>query len=379
MLIPNKDTESINLLVVDDDEMIRIFVKTTLKSSNYQVDEAANGLEALEKLSQKSYALAIVDLHMPDMNGEQLIKQVRSQDKFIGLIVLTGETNIDVSYRLLEDYDICDYLMKPMFKELQLQLKFSVKNGLNRREFLIQQDNYVSNLEYLKHQAELVKSDFLTQMNHELNTPMNVILGFGQLLDSMEQGLEPKQQGYVKQIVSAGWTLMEMLKKILNMSSVEFDCLNLKSMSIDVDSLIDEVINHFRPQADKSRLTLVNQPGCLNVLGDAVQLRSVVYGLVCNAIIYNREGGTVTVSSEQTADKTIRINVTDNGKGISEQRKKELFTPFNRLGAELKTISGAGVGLALAQRLIGAMHGKIGCESVEGEGSTFWIELPCAR
>lgn len=378
MLTSDTTNNPIQLLVVDDDDMVRLFLQTTFKDSGYQIDEAANGNEALDKLATTNYSLVIVDLHMPGMDGEQLIQQVRSHDKLIGLIVLTSETNIDVSFRLLDEYDISDYLMKPMFKELQLQLKFSVRNALNRREFLLQQDRYVSHLEYLKHQAEAAKSHFLTQMNHELNTPMNVILGFGQLLDNMEQGLNPKQQGYVKQIVNAGWTLMNMIEKILKMSSVEFDSLNLKPVIISLDPLMNEVLHHFDPEAQRASIKLSHQPEGFSAVADHAQLRAVIYSLVSNAIIYNHVGGTVTVSSVATDNNTVIIKVSDDGSGISKENVADLFTPFNRLGEELKTISGAGVSLALAQRLVTAMHGKIGCNSVEGEGSTFWVELPQA-
>jgi signal transduction histidine kinase len=366
----------IKLLIVDDDDMVRLFLKKTLKDPDYQVAEAADGEEALALLAEDNYAVVIVDLNMPGMNGEQLIKQIRAHDKFIGLIVLTSETNIDVSFRLLEQYDISDYLMKPMFKELQLQLRFSVKNALNRRRFLYRQDRHISNLEYLRHQAEEAKSNFLTQMNHELNTPMNVILGFGQLLDNMEEGLAPKQKGYVKQIINAGWTLMGMIEKILKLSSIESDGLNLNLVNVQVDDVVNEVIRHLTPQAQKNNITLLGQSSNLSVTADIVQLRAVIFSLVNNGIIYNQEGGEVTVTCEISDDNRIKIEVNDTGTGIAKEKLKELFTPFNRLGIELKTISGAGVSLALAQRLVEAMNGRIGCFSKVDLGSVFWIELP---
>ena len=367
------------LLIVDDDDMIRLFLKRTLNDPNYQVDEAADGLDALHKITEKQYDVAIVDLNMPGMNGEQLIRQVRSRDKYIGLIVLTGETDIDVSFRLLEQYDISDYLMKPMFKELKLQLRFSVRNALARRNFLLQQARYIVNLEFLKHQAEEAKSQFLTQMNHELNTPMNVILGFSQLLDSMEAQLEPTQKKYVKQIVGAGWTLMDMIEKILKLSSVEFDTQNLESTPVALSSLCDDIIRQSEIDAQKRNIQLHNkvQQG-LAVQADALQLRSAIHSLVSNGIIYNLEGGTVIIHSAAMDNDTIRLTVEDNGKGIELAKQHELFKPFNRLGAELKTVSGAGVSLALAQRMIEAMGGRIGCDSEPGKGSRFWIELPKA-
>lgn len=301
--------DPVNLLVVDDDDMVRLFLRTALKTPAYHIDEAADGLQALQMLNDNHYALVIVDLGLPGMDGEELIKQIRTKNEYIGLIVLTAETNIDVSFRLLEQYNISDYLMKPMFKELKQQISFSVKNTLNKRHFLLCQDRYINNLESLRYQAEEAKSLFLSQMNHELNTPMNVILGFGQLLDNVEQGLNPKQKGYVKQIVKAGWSLMDMIEKILKLSSVEFDTLNIKSQRICIYSLIAELCLHFQSDADKNDIQLVNLCHPLDIMGDSVQFRTVILSLLSNAIIYNHERGRVTISSELVDNEIDRKSV----------------------------------------------------------------------
>lgn len=365
--------ESISILVVDDDPMMRVLVKGHLDDEHYRIDEAVDGLDGLKKMAEKDYDLAIVDLYMPGMNGEQLLKEIRKTNKFVGLVVLTSENKVEVSYRLLEQYDISDYVVKPMFSEMQL--KFSVKNALGRRHFLLQQDKYITSLEHLRHQAEEAKSHFLTQMSHELNTPMNVILGFGQLLESMDDGFNEKQKSYIKHIVKAGWTLMEMIEKILRLSSCEFDVLNIQQTPLNVDNIIEDVVRHFLPEARKRNIEMKHKHSHLRVMADHVQLRTVIFSVVSNAIIYNKDGGEVLISSQLTERNTVRVSVKDTGIGISDDKLKDLYTPFDRLGAELKAVSGAGVSLTLARRLVEAMDGSIDYESIKDVGSTFYIEL----
>jgi CheY-like chemotaxis protein len=111
-------------------------------------------------------------------------------------------------------------------------------------------------------------------------------------------------------------------------------------------------------------------------MADAQRLKQILLNLLSNAIKYNRAGGSVTVGCERISPTRLRITVTDTGIGIPPEKLGLLFVPFERLGAERTTVEGAGIGLALSLRLAEAMGGTIAVESVAGEGSTFWVELP---
>jgi anti-sigma regulatory factor (Ser/Thr protein kinase) len=112
------------------------------------------------------------------------------------------------------------------------------------------------------------------------------------------------------------------------------------------------------------------------VLADRQRLTQVLLNLLGNAIKYNRDGGRVTLRYEALEAQHVRITVADTGPGIPSEKMARLFVPFDRLGAEQSRIEGTGLGLALSQRLITAMGGRIGVESTFGQGSSFWVELP---
>jgi EAL domain-containing protein (putative c-di-GMP-specific phosphodiesterase class I)/DNA-binding response OmpR family regulator/HPt (histidine-containing phosphotransfer) domain-containing protein len=117
----------------------------------------------------------------------------------------------------------------------------------------------------------------------------------------------------------------------------------------------------------------------LNVQADTIRLKQVFLNLLTNAVKYNHEGGRVDVLLEPLADDALRVGVRDTGAGISEDKLKELFQPFNRLGAEFSTIEGTGIGLVITRQLLGLMNGELEIESEVGRGSTFWVKLEFAR
>lgn len=230
--------------------------------------------------------------------------------------------------------------------------------------------------------ASLAKSEFLSSMSHELRTPLNAILGFTQLLlASTSQPLLARQRRQVEQIQRSGQHLMELISEILDLSCIESGHIRLSIEPVAVEPLLEEVLATLTPLAQQAGITLLienKSDFSVNVLADALRLEQILINLISNAIKYNRINGTVTLRA-QAHGKYLRISVGDTGIGISAEQITQLFQPFNRLGLEGSAIEGTGVGLALTRKLLENMSGKIGVDSREGTGSTFWFELPCTR
>ncbi|HEV2805655.1 MAG TPA: ATP-binding protein [Chthoniobacterales bacterium] len=225
--------------------------------------------------------------------------------------------------------------------------------------------------------ANQAKSEFLSRMSHELRTPLNAILGFGQLLE--RQNPTVQQRARVEHIMSAGRHLLNLINEVLDISRIEAGHLQLSVEPVAVAQVLEEALDLMRPlAADRAMELIVDKEleNDLHLLADRQRLKQVLLNLLTNAVKYTAVGGQVRVSVERTHSNITRLVVSDTGAGIPTEKLARLFTPFDRLDVEQSGVEGTGLGLALCQRLMQAMGGNIGVESVVGKGSAFWIELP---
>ena len=224
--------------------------------------------------------------------------------------------------------------------------------------------------------ANRAKSEFLSRMSHELRTPLNAIIGFGQLLE--RQGPSDTQLGHIRHIRTAGRHLLDLINEVLDISRIETGKLQLSLESVCVKEAIAEALELMRPVAASYSVDLIvraNGATSSYVLADRQRLKQVLLNLLTNGVKYTPPRGRVVISDHLKNDETVRLEISDNGPGIPPEKLNRVFTPFDRLGAEQSTVEGTGLGLSLCQRLVHAMQGKIGVESVPGQGSTFWVEL----
>jgi signal transduction histidine kinase len=228
--------------------------------------------------------------------------------------------------------------------------------------------------------ANNAKSEFLSHMSHELRTPLNAVIGFSQLL--AEEELSDEQMESVLLILSSGRHLLELINDLLDLSRIEAGRLEVQRERVAVPAILSECKFLLAPMAQEKGVSLLISDECDSYCvawGDPMRVKQVMINLISNAIKYNRDNGSVTVHCDAAKNNHLRVRVTDTGIGISEGSLQHLFQPFERLGLEMTHLEGTGIGLALSKRLIEMMDGRIGVESVEGEGSTFWVELSLAE
>lgn len=234
-----------------------------------------------------------------------------------------------------------------------------------------------------KERAEIAnhaKSEFLSRMSHELRTPLNAILGFSQLLEcDNDCPLAPSQKEHVDHIVKAGWHLLDLINQVLDLSLIESDGLALAIEKIELRPLVEECVALVSAMVQSRSIRIVDEIGASTprfLHGDKTRVRQILLNLLSNAIKYNRQGGEVRLSCNASTDGWVRISVNDTGHGIPQDQLDHLFQPFERLDINKNEVDGTGVGLALVKRLAEVMEGNVGVESVLGQGSTFWFELP---
>jgi signal transduction histidine kinase/CheY-like chemotaxis protein len=225
--------------------------------------------------------------------------------------------------------------------------------------------------------ANTAKSEFLSRMSHELRTPLNAILGFGQILEM--DSLDEDQAESVQQILKAGNHLLGLIDEVLDIARIDTGTLAISIEPVRVRDVMQEAMDLIRPLAEQRRITLLDRLGGANgehVRADRQRLKQVFLNLASNAVKYNRDDGSVTFSYARTEEGELEVRVADTGRGIAPEYLNRVFTPFDRLGADLLEVEGTGIGLSLCKRLVDLMGGEIGVKTTLGEGSVFSVKLP---
>jgi len=234
-------------------------------------------------------------------------------------------------------------------------------------------------------EAAAAKSDFLANMTHELRTPLNSIIGFSGLL-TKSQGLRKTDRRYVEIIEGSSQSLLALVNDILDFSSLENSGLVLHPTPFSFKTLVERVTTKLSLLAQDKGLALkiVCSPMVAKAhCGDEMRIRQVLVNVISNAIKFTSKGSvTVFLSAEEHSDSMqhLRVEVRDTGIGIAPEKMKSLFLRFTQADASIHSrFGGTGLGLAISKRLIEAMNGNIGVESVEGAGTTVWFTLTLPR
>lgn len=229
-----------------------------------------------------------------------------------------------------------------------------------------------------------IKGDFLATMSHELRTPLNSILGFSEVLRSIDS-LDDKQKRYVQNIQKSGRMLLDMINDILDLAKIESGKVEVRLTDFHIEQVVGAQADMARPLTEKKNIDLEAQiqPDLPPMHQDQARVQQVLNNLLSNAIKFTPEGGRIKVVARADERNHLVLQVIDTGVGIAEEDQQTIFEKF-RQGqtavpsgdAMTREYSGTGLGLSIVKELCRLLGGEISVESVLGKGSTFTVRLP---
>jgi signal transduction histidine kinase len=352
------------VLAVDDQQDSLVSARNLLEREGHRVITAESGEQALAVLKTTEVDLMIVDYVMPRMNGAQLVSAVRSFDPFVQIILQTGYAGEEPPRVMLAELDIQGYHDKAddperllLWVDVALKTHRLVK-ALRDRE---------------RAQAELVAN-----CSHEFRTPVNIIVGYAELLLARDFGeLPPDAVRPLRSIEEAARSLGELVSDFLRYARIEAGVDAVKQEWVDVGELASEMQRLAAPLLEDRgvvfALELALAPPRLRT--DATKLRTILRNLIINAAKFTA-AGTVALRIVRRGG-ALRLEVRDTGPGIRPEDQEVIFEPFRQLdGSSTRQHGGVGLGLALSRRLARMLGGDVQVESEPGVGSTFALVLP---
>lgn len=228
----------------------------------------------------------------------------------------------------------------------------------------------------VSHEREVdqLKSSLVSTVSHELRTPLTMIQGFAELLLTREDlGDDPSRQA-IRQVHSSAERLGRLIDDLLSVSRIDSGKLSADLGPVDLPAVIGEVVTGFATGGERVEVDV--EPGLPHVLADHDKMVQVVTNLLSNALKYSQDDSTVRISAK-SGDNHVELSVADEGIGMSEEESREVFEKFSRVDrAEVRKVSGTGLGLYITKSLVELQHGQLWVRSQPGAGSTFSLSLP---
>jgi signal transduction histidine kinase len=380
------------LLIVDDEPDVLDSLRHQFHRT-YRVLTRTSGSEAVETLANDEVDLILSDQRMPGMTGDQLLKRARELKPETIRMLFTGYADIQAVISAVNEGHIFRYILKPWDSA---ELEGIIRQGVDQYDLLAERRRLIAELQSTNGQlvianqelarAGKLKTAFIEVASHEFNTPINMVLGFTELLKLSSANRPDQEMEILRQITSSGRQLARLVTNMLTLLRAEDFRRTLTTEPVNLIELIQKVIDQVRPFLDARRLKLVTELD--EDLGpfdlDAEKISAVLINLITNAIKFTPDGGTIELVGRAAPEQTVEILVQDRGVGLDPDGLRHVFQPFfTQLDPSRHSSGdfgfnkrGLGLGLSIAKSFVEMHGGTIEAECRDGGGTRITVRLP---
>lgn len=379
----------VNILIVDDQYENILALENLICADDVKIHGFTKVDDALVALIVHDFALAILDVQMPEINGFNLAKLIRGIKKYshLPIIFVTAAQNNDKM--TLEAYEsgAVDFLYKPLSPPI---VRGKVRTFVELQQQKDLQSMQLAELKKLRIKAEaanLAKSLFLANISHEIRTPLSSVMGFAELIAKGEIPLQ-ELENCENTIKRNGSILLRLIDDILDLSSIETNKLEIENSSVNLIEFFEDIESSLTIKSQAKGVSVnFNYKGLSEThdhLFDPIRFKQILLNVIGNAIKFTSKGSVDVFIVNKTVEKDediITVTVKDQGIGIEKKNVSKIFTPFTQADTTIKKKhGGTGLGLAISKKLAHAMGGDINIVTTKvGVGSVFEIKMPLKK
>lgn len=375
--------EQANILIVDDTPENLRLLSNMLAAAGYKVRAVTSGTRALTSINASLPDLILLDIMMPEMNGYQVCQHLKSaeQTRDIPIIFLSALDETEDKLRAFSVGGV-DYVTKP-FQLPEIIARVEAHVGLRRLQRQLEDVNTelarqldavnTLNTELQARNEEL--DAFAHTVAHDLRNPLNVVLGYAELLTNRTP-LNKLGKQAAQGLLRSAFKMADIINALLLLAGVRRQS-PPKLTPVNMDAVIKEALARLAPTIEKTRAKIALPDTWPTVWSYAPWLEEVWVNYMDNALKYGGRPPRVAIGATALPEGSVRFWVSDNGPGISSEQQDTLFIPFQRVGSN--RAEGHGLGLSIVRRIMDRLGGEAGVESKPGQGSVFFFTVPATE
>lgn len=367
--------EDVNILLVDDRPENLVALEALIRQPGRRIFTARSGEQALSLMLEHPFALAILDVQMPAMNGFELAELMRGTERTRGIpivFVSAGGRELNYAFRGYESGAV-DFLYKPLDPH-------AVRSKVSAFVDLFRQRQELQDAKAQLQRAVSMRDDFMSMIAHELRNPLNSVYLQAQLRRKMLDSPQPPDPQAMKKMVERDErqirSMVRLLDDMLDVSRARTGKLAIVPAPFDLVASAQAVVDAIQEQAAGDGVTLtLAAPDSLPLVGDEFRIEQVITNLLTNALRYGQNKPVAVAVGVREEVPEAFVSVRDQGMGIAPEDQERIFEQFERTESAAQ-VAGLGLGLYIARQIAQAHQGRLEVRSAPGEGAEFILSLP---